>query len=316
MTIGIDPSIHRRAKWRNFAQTWLIIVGLAVLLMVSAWLLLGWGGVFWTLVLGAFVLLAAPQYSPAMVLRFYKAQHLGAEDIPELWRVLSELAQRAELPAVPQLYYIPSANMNAFAVGHPNKAAITVTDGLLRGLNLRQLTGVLAHEISHIANGDVRVMAIADIVNRLTGGLQTVGFFLLFFGLWQSERAVVAAIVLMLAPTVGALLQLALSRAREYDADLEAVQLTGDPEGLASALTTLERRQGSMWENFVLPGARIPDPSLLRTHPRTSDRVERLLKLRGLEKPQIEMSEQPSSIPRRYTPIVGGPRFHSLGLWY
>lgn len=316
MTTGIDPAIHRRAKWRNVAQTWLIIAGLAVLLMVSAWLLLGWGGVFWTLVLGAIVLFAAPQYSPAMVLRFYKAQPLGAEDVPEIWRVLSVLAQRAELPSVPQLYYIPSANMNAFAVGHPNKAAITVTDGLLRGLNLRQLTGVLAHEISHIANGDVRVMAIADIVNRLTGALQTVGFFLLFFGLWQSGRAVIAAIVLMLAPTVGALLQLALSRAREYDADLEAAQLTGDPEGLASALTTLERRQGSLWENFVLPGSRIPDPSLLRTHPRTSDRVERLLQLRGLEQPQIELSERPSSMPKRYTPIVGRPRFHSFGFWY
>ena len=145
MTTAIDPAIHRRAKWRNIAQAWLIIAGLAARLMVSAWLLLGWGGVLWTFVLGTFVLLAAPQYSPAMVLRFYNAQPLGAEDVPELWRVLSTLAQCAELPAVPQLYYISSANMNAFAVGRPDKAAITITDGLLRGLNLRQLTGVRSH---------------------------------------------------------------------------------------------------------------------------------------------------------------------------
>lgn len=312
----IDPVIHRRARWRNFAQTWLIIAGLAGLLMISAWLLLGWTGVFWTLAIGVVVLLAAPKYSPAMVLKFYKARPLGSGDVPELSQAIAELARRAELPAAPQLYYIPSANMNAFAVGHPEKAAITVTDGLLRGLNLRQLTGVLAHEISHIANGDVRVMAIADIVNRLTGGLQTIGFFLLFFGLWQSGRAVVAAIVLMLAPTVGSLLQLALSRAREYDADLEAAQLTGDPEGLASALATLERRQGSMWENFVLPGSRIPDPSLMRTHPRTSERIERLLALRGMERPQIEVSERPAAMPGGYPRIVDRPRFHSMGLWY
>ena len=316
MSTPIDQALHRRAKLRNIIQTWLIIAGLGGVLALCAWLLLGWTGVLWTFVLAVFVLITAPNYSPAMILKFYKARPLSEHEVPELWRVLSELVRRAELPAVPKLYYIPSANMNAFAVGKPEKAAITVTDGLLRGLNLRQLAAVLAHEISHIANGDVRVMAIADIVNRLTGTLQTVGFFLLLFGLWQSGRAVVAAIVLLLAPSIGALLQLALSRAREYDADLEAVQLTGDPEGLASALTTLERRQGSLWENFVLPGARIPDPSLLRTHPRTSERVKRLLNLRNLPRPQIEVVEQNAPVPRNYPTVTGRPRFHTMGLWY
>lgn len=316
MASRIDPEIHRRAKRRNLVQTWLIIAGLTGVLTLSAWLLFGWAGVLWTLGLAVFVLAAAPSYSPAMVLRLYKARNMSAQDVPQLWQVLSELARRAELKTVPHLYYIPSANMNAFAVGTPDNAAITVTDGLLRGLNLRQLTGVLAHEISHIANGDIRVMAIADIVNRLTGALQTVGLFLLLIGLWQSSRAVIAAIVLLIAPTIGALLQLALSRAREYDADLEAVQLTGDAEGLASALATLERRQGNLWENFILPGARIPDPSLLRTHPRTAERVERLLTLRRPELQQIGISEAPSSLPGHYPVIKGRPRFRSLGLWY
>ena len=100
--------------------------------------------------------------------------------------------------------------------------------------------------------------AISFSCANWTGALQTAGFFLLLLGIWQGGRTVLAALVLMFAPAIGSLLQLALSRAREYDADLEAAQITGDPEGLASALAALERRQGALWESFVLPGARIP----------------------------------------------------------
>jgi heat shock protein HtpX len=312
----IDPTIHRRAKWRNFINTWLIVAGLVALLTLSAWLLFGTTGVIWSVALGAFVLIAGPRLSPAIILRLYKARPLAPRHVPDLWNILHELARRADLPAVPQLYYVPSANMNAFAVGRPEDAVITITDGLLRGLNLRQLAGVLAHEVSHIANKDIRVMALADLVNRLTGALQTMGLLLLFFGLWQGGRAILAAPVLILAPTVGALLQLALSRAREYDADLEAAQLTGDPEGLASALATLERRQGRMWESFVLPGGRIPDPSLLRTHPPAKERIRRLLELRGVRLPRIETRERPMTLPGAYEPVIRRPRFHLHGLWY
>ncbi|HSM41931.1 MAG TPA: zinc metalloprotease HtpX [Afifellaceae bacterium] len=316
MTTRIDPAIHRRARWRNIVNTWLIIAGLVALLALTAWLLLGTGGVVWTAILGFGFLVFGPQISPAMILRLYKARQLGPHHVPALWEVLEKLAARADLPAVPQLHYVPSANMNAFAVGRREDAAIAITDGLLRGLNLRQLTGVLAHEISHIANGDIRVMALADIVNRLTGALQTMGLLLLFFGLWQGGNAILAAPVLILAPTFGALLQLALSRSREYDADLEAAQLTGDPEGLASALATLERRQGHMWESFVLPGSRIPDPSILRTHPPAEERIRRLLALGGREYEPMEQRERPLVLPGGYPRIVRRPRFHPHGLWY
>ena len=316
MPLRIDPAIHRRAKRRNIINTWLIVSGLVALLLLSSWLLFGITGIVWSFALGAFVLIAGPRFSPAMILRLYRARPLGPRHVPDLWSVLEELARRADLPAVPQLYYVASANMNAFAVGRPQHAAITITDGLLRRLNLRQLAGVLAHEVSHIANEDIRVMALADIVNRLTGILQTIGLFLLFFGLWQGGRAILAAPVLILAPTVGALLQLALSRAREYDADLEAAQLTGDPEGLASALATLERRQGRMWESFVLPGARVPDPSLLRTHPPAKERIRRLLELRGGRLARLETREQLLTLPGTYKPVVRRPRFHVHGLWY
>lgn len=316
MPPAIDSTVHRRAKWRNLANTWLIIAGLVGLLMLTAWLLLGPIGIVWAGGLGAVLLLFGPRFSPAMVLRLYKAQQLHRRQAPELFDIVDELARRADLPRAPQLYYVPSAMMNAFAVGRRDDAAITVTDGLVRGLDLRQLAGVLAHEISHIANEDIRVMALADLVNRLTGALQTMGLLLLFLGLWQGGRAILAAPVLIMAPTIGALLQLALSRAREYDADLEAAQLTGDPEGLASALAALERRQGRMWESFVLPGARIPDPSILRTHPSTEERVRRLLELRGMRQPPIHLPDHPARLPANRPPVTRRPRLHAHGLWY
>lgn len=316
MATPIDQTIRRRAKWRNFINTWLIVAGLVSLLMLSAWLLFGATGILWSAALGAFVLIAGPRFSPAMVLRMYNTRPLGRQQVPELIAILEELTRRAGLPAVPKLHFIASSNMNAFAVGQPDDSAITVTDGLLRGLTLRQLAGVLAHEISHISNRDIRVMALADLVNRLTGVLQTMGLLLLLFGLWQGGSAILAALVLMLAPTIGALLQLALSRAREYDADLDAAKMTGDPEGLASALATLERRQGRMWERFVLPSARIPDPSLLRSHPPTKERIRRLLELKGIRLEPIVRPEGSVRLPDAFGPVGRRPRFRASGLWY
>jgi len=226
------------------------------------------------------------------------------------------LAKRAELPSVPSLYYVASSNMNAFAVGRPEDSAITVTDGLLRALNLRQLTGVLAHEVSHIANEDLKVMGLADMVGRLTSLMQSIGFFLMIFGLWQGAGFIGAAIVLMLAPTIGTFLQLALSRSREYDADLEAVQLTGDPVGLASALQTLHRQQGNLWESIFVPGGRTPDPSVLRTHPQAEDRIARLMELRADQPDDLRIDEKEMVLPATFNRILRAPRYHFSGFWY
>ena len=229
---------------------------------------------------------------------------------------------RAELPAMPRLYYVPSRMMNAFAVGKPEDSAIAVTDGLLRGLSLRQLTGVLAHEISHVRNGDLKVMALGDVLTRLTGLMSTFGLIALAFSLPAMMAAGLqvpwlAILLLIFAPTIGGLMQLALSRAREYDADLDAAGLTGDPQGLASALVTLERRQGRLWEGLLLPGSRLPDPSLLRTHPRTEDRVERLMSLTPAPQPSIDVPTAWDEFAATAPPLRA-PRFHwqRLGTWY
>jgi heat shock protein HtpX len=316
----LDPRTRRRHKLRNTVQTWLLVGGSVLLLALCAYVFAGPDGVIWAAIGGGIMLIASLRASPWMVLRLYRARRLGHAEFPEGVRLVAELAERAELPATPQLFYVPSRIMNAFAVGGPSQSAICVTDGLIRGLTLRQFAGVLAHEISHIRNGDLRVMAVADMVSRLTGLMSSAGIVLLFLNLpfLMSEGVPVpwlGVFLLIAAPTIGAILQLALSRAREYDADLDAVGLTGDPEALAAALQSLERRQGAMWE-MMLPGQRIPDPSILRSHPRTEDRVARLLSLRAGARPYVTAPDRRPAAPTRVVPVIQPPRFRAMGLWY
>ena len=226
--------------------------------------------------------------SPQMVLSMYKARPVSAAEFPAGMHIVGELSRRAGLPAAPKLYVIPSKMMNAFAVGRRDNSVIAITDALATTLTPRELAGVLAHEISHIANEDVKVMALADMVSRFTSLMSTVGILSLILNLGSymggGEGSVpwLAVAVLLAAPTVGGLLQLALSRTREFDADLGAAVLTGDPDGLAAALARLERVQGRLWESILLPSGRIPDPSVLRTHPLTAERIARLNHLKAV----------------------------------
>lgn len=282
---------HRRNHAVNALQTWLLGAGSLLLLAVTAWAFAGGTGILYALVFGVLSMWAVRRISPQMVLSMYKARQVAPADFPAGFRIVEELARRAELPAVPKLYVIPSKMMNAFAVGRRNDAAIAVTDALARSLTPRELAGVLAHEISHIAHEDVKVMAFADMVSRFTSFMSTVGLVSLFFNLFgfaggfHAQVPWLAVLVLLAAPTVGGLLQMALSRTREFEADLGAAALTGDPDGLASALTKLERAQGRLWENILLPSGRIPDPSVLRSHPLTVTRIARLRALRNADIP-------------------------------
>ena len=142
--------------------------------------------------------------------------------------------------------------LNAFTVGDREEAVIALTDGMLRRLDLRELAGVLAHEVSHIRNRDLWLMSLADLAGRLTRVMTLLGLGLVIVGLplWLGGGAqppVLLILLLLFAPQLTVLLQLALSRAREFDADLDAAGLTGDPDGLISALAKLERYQSGLW---------------------------------------------------------------------
>jgi len=317
----LNPDAQIAHQRRNTLHTWVMIAGSAALMALIAYSIFGGSGVVWAIILTAFGLWQAGRISPKIVLRLYKARELRAEEVPQLHQLMRELTKRADLPAVPHLYYVPSRMMNAFAVGKTDDAAIAVTDGLIRNLTLRQLTGVLAHEISHIRNGDLTVMALGDVLSRLTGTLSTFGLLIGVPAAILSTGGAVpwmAIIALVAAPTIGGLLQLALSRTREYDADLDAAGLTGDPEGLASALQTLEQKQGGMWEQLVLPGSRSPQPSLLRSHPKTPDRVARLRSLKAKSPPLVTHPDVQVRPTQSIVPPVRGPRINigRMGVWY
>lgn len=312
----LDLLEHRRNRLLNTLHTWLLAGGSLAILAICAWAFAGGIGVAYAVIFGAVSMWLVNRVSPAMVLSMYKARPVTRAEFPEGVDMVRELARRAVLPSVPALHVVPSGMMNAFAVGRRDESAIAITDGLVRRLTLRELAGVLAHEMSHIAHEDVKVMAFADMVSRYTSLMSTVGLFSLFLNLvgfaggYETQVPWVAVIVLMAAPTIGGLLQMALSRTREYDADLGAAMLTGDPDGLASALMKLERAQQRLWEGLILPGGRVPDPSVLRTHPPTDERVRRLMALkaaRGMPAappdlafaPRPRRSFIPSVAPRR-----------------
>ncbi|APH70318.1 zinc metalloprotease HtpX [Aquibium oceanicum] len=318
-TPDLDLFEQRRHRAMNTLHTWLLGAGSLLLLAVTAFVFAGGTGVVYALVFGAVSMWMVRRVSPKMVLSMYNARPLTRREFPEGVALVEELARRADLPSVPVLHVVPSKLMNAFAVGRREESAIAVTDALVRRMTARELAGVLAHEISHIANEDVKVMAFADMVSRFTSIMSTVGIFTLvlnvlgFAGGYEAQVPWPAVLILIASPTIGGLLQLALSRTREYDADLNAAILTGDPDGLASALLKLERAQRRIWEGLVLPGSRMPDASVLRSHPITEERIRRLMALksaRGLREPShlAEAVSQPPRPRRSFIPDAGRAR--------
>ncbi len=316
---GIDVATQRRYKRRNATQAMVLLGGMVGVAALCGWVLAGWPGVLWVGVLGVVALALRPKVPTGLVLRMYGARPLPARAAPDLHRLVSALAVRSELSTAPRLYYVPSSMLNAFAVGRRHDAAIGVTDGLLRHLTGRELTGVLAHEMSHVRADDLWIMTLADTVGRLTHALSYAGLLLLLLGLplmtaTGADELLIVALVLMAVPTLVTLLQLALSRSREYDADLEAARLTGDPEGLARALRKLERAEGGVWERILVPHRRAPDPLLLRTHPPTERRVERLLSLAPERRPELVLRDVPYP-PPGYRRVAAPPRLRLPGVW-
>jgi heat shock protein HtpX len=318
---ALDGNARRRHKLRNLAHSALLLSGMVGLLFGISWLLFGSELALWALVGWAIALVWAPRISPRIVMRMYRARELSPAEFPDGYDLLQKLVDRAGLLRRPHFYYIPSSALNAFTLGSKEDAVITVTDGLLRVLSLRELAGVLAHEISHLRNNDLWVMSLADSISRMTSFFSFAGVIMLFFSvplmlIHGSLAPLLVSLVLVVAPTFASLLQLALSRAREFDADLEAAGLTGDPVGLASALKKLEQHQAGLWERVFLPGRRIPDPSLFRSHPTTAERVERLLSLYPEDRrAPFGPSGHPVLTPD-FRLVTRRPRWRYNGLWY
>jgi heat shock protein HtpX len=227
-------------------------------------------------------------FSDQIALAAYNAQPISVESAPSVFRIVERLAQRANLP-MPAVYMIPSHTMNAFATGRdPAHAAVAVTEGIVQLLPEDELEGVIAHELSHIANRDTLTQAVAATVG---GAISFLAQSALYFGGSRDENSPNPIVVLataLLAPIAATIVQLGISRTREFSADAGAAQLTGNPRALARALERLESsaRQIPLDANPAFSPLLIINPlpknflrSLFSTHPATEDRIQRLLAL-------------------------------------
>lgn len=298
-------------QWNNRIQTALLILLLLGISSLTGSLLLGTLG-FWVAIgCAVFALCFEPIAAWQLTLRLYRAKPLSYQAAPALWHIVQVLAKRAELPATPALFSIPSPVINAFAVGHAKHAAIALTDGLLSQLTQREIAGVIGHEIAHIAHGDLRVMGLADFISRLTQLFSTAGQIMLLLALpllfvegYQIRINTISMLILLFSPQLAILAQLGLSRVREYDADHKAALLTGDPMGLAFALARIEQSSRS-WLEILLPGWGNPQPSWLRSHPATEDRIKLLQEIGATE--VFSMSPWRNDLPIGYITIDPAP---------
>jgi heat shock protein HtpX len=253
---------------------------MSALLLSLGYLFMGTTGLLWSAFMVVALLVLAPQVSPRWVMQMQRARPLRYEEAPRLYETLRQLAQQADLDKIPTLYWTSSRLPNAYAVGTKKEAAVAVTQGLLDLLDLRELRGVLAHEVGHIQNNDLEVKNMASIFSRVTTTLSLLGRILLLINLpllliGQMTFSWWAILLLLAAPSLSMLLQAALSRTREYQADLVAARLTGDPAGLASALRKLDRRMQGFWPRFFF-SAPVKRNHWLDSHPATQKRIARL----------------------------------------
>ena len=271
-------------KARNFGRTAVLMAGMLALMIGLGYALFGTTGLIWAGIIGVIGLVGSTQIPSQLIMRMQGARPLSTREAPELSRIIRQLSERGGLSTIPQLYYIPNRLLNAFATGNQKDPAIAITHGLLSRLSLRELSGVLAHELSHIRNKDLQLKSTVNIILRLTRAFSLTGQLLLFIYLPMALMGRppfpwVVILLPLLAPMLMALMTSAFSRTRELEADLEASRLTGDPEGLALALKKLDYfNEGGIF-GFLQPKPGINVPKWLRTHPSTEERVDRLLEL-------------------------------------
>ncbi len=226
-------------------------------------------------------------FSDRIVLTMYRGREVGPAEAPELYAMVDRLRQRAGLP-MPKVYLVPSAQPNAFATGrNPEHAAVAFTEGILRALPADELEGVTAHELAHIKHRDILTSTIAATVASAITILARFAIFVPAGGRDNNGGGLQALLMLILAPIAAMLIQMAISRAREYEADRGGAEISGNPNGLANALLRLEaaaervpaEANPSTAHLFIvnpLAGRMAGIASLFRTHPPTEERVARL----------------------------------------
>jgi len=308
---------------RNALHTFFLFTLMSCILIVLAYVVIGVEATLWAFFFSIFLLFISPLIPPQVIMKMYSARLLFQSQAGEIHQLVNELSRRAGLNVTPQIYYIPSKTINAFSIGSQQNPAIAITEGLLNVFSVRDFIAVLAHEISHIYHNDMRVMGFANIINRVATLFSVFGIVIFCISLpfYPLELLILywpAIIVLIFAPLLLSFIQFRLSRTREFSADFAAVSLTGDAEGLAKALSRLKLYTNpSSIKQIFLPGKNSSEPDLLRSHPKTEERVKRLMSLNSDQIPKLEYEHyQPLASPSHYRLLVKNPRWHISGLWY
>jgi heat shock protein HtpX len=272
----------------NSLRTGLLLAAMTAIFLVAGWLIGGQAGILIALVLAVATNAFAYWNADKIVLRMYRAREVDARSAPEFHGIVARLAENAQLP-MPKLYVIESDQPNAFATGRtPENAAVAATTGLLRRLSTEEVAGVMAHELAHVRNRDTLTMTITATLAGAISMLANMAFFFGFFGGDNRNNPlgiVGVLLVAILAPIAAMLVQLAISRTREYEADRIGAEISGRPLWLASALAKIHQAAQAIF--IINPLHAHAVDGLFRTHPRTEERIARL-KAMARERGQLE----------------------------
>jgi heat shock protein HtpX len=277
----------------NTFKTAFLLTALTLLLMMIGRAFGGQNGMFIALAIAVVMNFVSYFFSDKIALAMYRAQPVTREELPRAYEIVERLTQKIGIP-MPKMYVIPTESPNAFATGrNPQHASVAVTHGILGLLNDEEMEGVLAHELGHVRNRDILISSVAATIAGAITMLASMGRWAMIFGGWgggdREERGggggIAALIMLILAPIAATLIQLAVSRSREYQADASGAHFTGNPYALASALQKLDaysrrvpmQATPSTAHLFIIqPLLGISFGNLFSTHPPIAKRIERL----------------------------------------
>jgi len=274
----------------NTTKTFILMAALTGLFMVGGQALAGQQGMMFALIMALGLNFFAYWNSDKMALAMNKAREVSQAEAPDLHQMVASLATRAGIPK-PKVYIVDNPTPNAFATGrNPDHAAVAVTTGIIQALNREELEGVLGHELGHIKNRDILISSIAAVMAGAISYLATMAQWGMMFGGGRSDEdggSPIATIIMMIvAPLAASMIQMAISRSREYIADAAGAEISGHPKALASALDKLSNynQQRPMQVNpasaqmyIVNPLSRNSLSKLFSTHPPMEERIKRLM---------------------------------------
>jgi len=277
----------------NYLKTGVLLIVLTMLFVLIGGLVGGERGAIYAFIIALIMNFGAYWFSDKIILMMYGAKEVDPSEVPELYNIVKELTVNARLP-MPKVYIAPQNSPNAFATGrNPRHSAVCVTQGILNMLSREELKGVIAHEVSHIKNRDTLIMTVAATIAGAITMIANMARWSLIFGRGRdsdrNNNVIGQLLIIIIAPIAALLIQLAISRAREYAADKRGALIAGSPSGLANALLKLEKgiRSYPMDTHYATAHIFIVNPlsgqgiaTLFSTHPPIQERVRRLQEMK------------------------------------